>query len=264
MAQLRFSSTLMSGTGHTGEMAPDDTGYYDVGLCSFNVHSKMGDFFSMQGVERLFEEQSDLMRRLRNGSLYIENGHPYQTPGMSDGDYYLRIMTIQEDRFCGHIKELYIDWDFGKNNPHLTPSDTVLIRGLVKPYGEHKHVLEDAFRNKCQNLAFSVRGLSDLEESMSGKITRYMTTIVTFDFVGEGAMALADRHTSVSLLSYQPKIIMDRTIDVDVFKDLYEKAYNGKVTLQSNQASILEEIHNNIQRRKEQVSVDNGLYDFLR
>lgn len=264
MAQLRFSNLLMANTGKSGEMVPDADGYYDVALCSFNIHSKMGDYFSMEGVEKLFEAEADLMKRCRAGSLYIENGHPYQLLGQSDSDYFMRVMTIQEDRFCGHIRELYIDWDFGKNNPHICPGETVVIRGLVKPYGEHKAVLEEAFKNRHQNLAFSVRGLSDLVESRSGNRTRYMTSIVTFDFVGDPAMGLADRHTSLSLLSGSAEVLSDKIIDPSMFASLKAKASSSTITLQSSTRQVLEETMRVYESRQTKAVVDNGLYDFLK
>lgn len=192
---IRFSATKLVGTGKEGVMTPDENGYYTLIIGGLNTLNSAGEYYTLKGAEALFESSSLFMRRIKNGNLHAEKGHPKRLPGMSDQQFISRILRIEETNFAAHISEVWLDKDYGKNHPELKNPDLVAIMAKVRPECPE---LEAALANKKTNVCFSIRALTQ-DTMIRGLNHRVLTSITTFDWVTEPGISIANKWDSPAL-----------------------------------------------------------------
>lgn len=252
MSQYRLVSSLLSHTGKEGKLVPDKDGYYTVTLGALNAFNGSGHRYTAERETiDLYERSSALQRRIKRGALYAEYMHPSMKPGMKPEDFYRRVFEIDGDRVCAHISEIWLDFDFGKNNPNIASPDTIAVRGKIKPWGPFGYIVKEALENSKGNFAFSVRGLTDDVMSPSGILMRALRFIVTYDFVLEPGIAYADRHTSPSLESHPG---LEDLIDEIVDPSLLTSALNSSldnIALESSVKEVYREVLEVIDNKKE-------------
>ena len=198
MGSMKFTATKLSGTGKLGSLKPDADGYYTVVLGGLNTLNSGGQYYDLQGAEHLFLNSSAFMRRVQKGCLMAEVGHPKRDPKMTDDDYVSRLLNIEETNTCCHIAEVWLDHDYGRNNPQFNNPNLVAIMGKLKPAGPKSQFLKEAFENNQQNIYFSIRSFTN-DFFQKGKCFRVLETIVTFDYVIEGGIANASKWSSPTL-----------------------------------------------------------------
>lgn len=230
MDVVKFTETVFSNSGKKGILTPDSDGYYTMVLGALNTFNSAGEYYTAKGALDLFENSSQFMRRIKNGALYSELGHPKKDPKMSMDQFYSRVISIEETNICSHIAEVNLDFDFGKKNPHLNNPDLIAIIGKVKPAGAKANAVQLAFENPKQNAAFSIRGLTD-NKYVNGRVERRLTNIITFDFVTEPGISIADKVMSPSLESFD-KIKIEELMDTVVDKEVLSRV------LKSNMSNI--------------------------
>lgn len=208
MSTIKFSSTRILPTGKKGIIKPDANGYYTTILGGLNCYNSAGAYYpASDEVRKLFEDSSILMRRIKKGVLKAELGHPKQTPGMSDMDYYQRIMDIDEKCVCAHISEIWLDEEFGKNHPEYNNPNLIAIVGRVAPSGPYGHVLKRSMENPEENSCFSIRSITE-DRWEHGRVNKTIKTIVCWDMVLEPGLALATKYDSPALESFQESKIL--------------------------------------------------------
>lgn len=198
MAIISYKSAMLADNTKSGKLKADADGYYTVVVGGLNVHNSSGAYYTLKGAEQLFNDSSILMRRVRNKGLYSENGHPVQKQGMTDKQYFSRLLTIREGNICNHIAELWLDDSLHKAKPRLLERGAVAIMAKIKPYGAQKDVVADAISNPHQNLCYSVRGFTK-DSIVAGTTHRMLKAIVTFDHVYLGGISIANKFNSPSL-----------------------------------------------------------------
>lgn len=200
MTSVKFTATKLVGTGKAGVLTPDENGYYTLPVGGLNTFNSVGQYYTLEGAKQLFEQSSVFMRRVANGCLKGEVGHPKRQPGMSMDDYVSRILSIEETNVCCHFKEIWLDESFGKSNPqHKNPS-LVAIMAKVKPSGPKGEYLARSFENKDENVCFSIRALTrDYFER--GQCFRVLQQICCWDMVNEGGISVASKWSSPVLES---------------------------------------------------------------
>lgn len=198
MSQILFTSTKLSMLGKEGVLKKDKDGYYTVVLGALNIFNSAGEYYVANGARQLFEKDAILMRRISNGNLKGENGHPKFPIGGKMRDYIERLMTIEETNVISHYKEVWLEEDFGKKNPRFGNPSMVGIFAKVCPSGEKAAVLQRALENPSENVNFSIRAFTrDYVEG--GKTYRVLESIVTWDVVGEPGLHVANKWDSPSL-----------------------------------------------------------------
>ena len=94
-----FACTALLGTNKAGILKPDASGYYTLVLGALNIFNNGGAYYPYgESAQMLFKESSSFIRRINNGALRGEYGHPRMLPGMSMRDYMSRITDIMEDK----------------------------------------------------------------------------------------------------------------------------------------------------------------------
>lgn len=221
MSVLQISAATFAENGKRGEMVPDSNGYYGVVLGGLNTYNTRNEYYSGKECLDLFNASSILMRRVKKKALYAENGHPKMTPGMTYAQFYERVMTIAEDNICSHIGAISLDLEFGKKNPGVAQNNTIAIMGKIAPAGPKADVVERAIKNKLQNLAYSIRSITDNDKLPNGQVEKHLRNIITFDYVGEGGIPFADKQFAPSLESHR-----DTFIDMPVDRELMKEVLN--------------------------------------
>ena len=228
MEVVKFTETIFSENGKRGILKPDEYGYYTVVLGGLNTYNSAGEYYTADGVLQLFENSSHLMRRIRNGALYAELGHPKKLPGMTMEDFYNRVITIDEGNVCGHISEVWLDFNYGKNNPQFGNSDLIAIMGKVKPAGPKAQALQIALDNPKQNSAFSIRGLTE-NKYKNGRVERRLTNIITWDHVIEPGINIACKAHTPGLESASNQVLCQELTDNIVDKEILKKVVKKNI-----------------------------------
>ena len=230
MEVVKFTETIFSDNEKKGILTPDSDGYYTIVMGALNTYNSAGEYYTAEGALQLFENSSHLMRRIKNGSLYAELGHPKKAPGMTMEQFYNRIITIDETNVCGHISELNLDFNYGKNNPKFNNPDMIGIIGKVKPAGSQASALQLALENAKQNAAFSIRGLTE-NKYKNGRVERILTNIITWDHVIEPGIAVACKaHTPGLETISRESLTITEVTDTIIDKSILRKVLNNSMT----------------------------------
>lgn len=230
MSTASFSCTVLAGTNKAGIIKPDDNGYYTQVLGAFDFLNSAGANYPFESAKSLFESSSSLMRRIKNGQCYGENGHPKKTPGMSMRDYITRILQVDEGNIICHFANLWIDKDNVKDE---NGKPIIAVMGRVKPAGPHAASLEASMKNPEENVAFSVRSLTQ-DTFANGRTQKHMRTLVTYDRVPEPGISCAAKYNNPALemLEESEDLITPEMLN------LVEQEASSKIALESGGMSI--------------------------
>lgn len=200
---VRFACTSLAGTNKVGTIKKDKNGYYPMVVGALRMFNSAGQFYDYDQSKRLFEESSQLMRRVRRGALRGEYGHPKIIPGMSKDEFSRRVLAIHEDKVCCHHREIWLEPDLLKDDSGRA---VVAIMSLVSPNGPYGAVLQRQLDNPNENVCFSIRSFTD-DFLDRGIIKRVLKTVVTFDYVNEPGMSVAEKYKAPALESEKDVII---------------------------------------------------------
>lgn len=215
---IHYGCTALMGTNKVGRLRCDKDGWYDMILGALEYENSVGDIYTVESAKKFFEEGSSLMRRIANGQLRAEYGHPKKLPGMTDREYLQRILTIEETMVCCHIREVYIDY----NNVKCPKTGRTIIafRGKVKPSGPYGQYLKEMLDDPNMNVAFSVRSLT-MNRMVGFRQHKDFTQIVTWDYVTEPGLAPANKYSVPTLEAHY-----DINFQLEDIKAIAEKRYS--------------------------------------
>lgn len=204
---VSFQCTALEGQNKAGLIKPDASGYRVVVLGALDIFNSAGQFYTYEDAKALFTESSTFMRKVQQGALRGEHGHPKPWAGMTDDAWCNRILEVHEDRVCVHIRKVWLDFDRVKDK---NGKKVIAIMGEVKPAGELGHVLEASFNNPDENVAFSIRCFTDVDRK-HGRTNKRIRHIVTWDHVLEPGIHVADKYYSPNLESRNVKVELENT-----------------------------------------------------
>lgn len=190
---VRFACTSLQGTNKVGVLPVDENGYRTMIVGALNMFNSAGELYVAQEARELFQESSAFMRRVNRGVLKAEYGHPKPQPGMSDRAFASRVMNIDEDRVCAHHKTLWLDDYKGADGKNV-----IAIMSKVRDTGPYGPTLARSLENKDENVCFSIRAFTD-DRMVGGVNHRTLRQIITFDYVNEPGMAIAEKYKSPAL-----------------------------------------------------------------
>lgn len=235
---VHYTETKLTSKNKDGVLTPDENGYYTVILGALNTFNSAGEYYEAQNSVSLFQNSSSLMRRIKNGALYAELGHPKKTANMTDEEYLRRILSIDETNICAHISDVWLDLDYGKKYMPKENNNLIAIFGKIKPSGPHARVLEDDINNKKINVAFSIRALTNACYK-KGVLVKTLDEVITWDRVAEPGIQIANKwdipsledivdykFTKEQIINYTQQIINSHISTEDnkiIARDLAEK-----------------------------------------
>lgn len=180
------------------ELECDENGYYTINLGALNTYNSAGAYYRLDGAKTLFEANSILMRRVKNGFLKAEVGHPKKSPSMTMSDYMNRILTINPENVCAQIKEIWLE-ETSEVEPGAD-GNLVLIKGKVKPVGPKSEFLKELFEDPDANVAFSIRSLTT-DTLINGTVIKVLKQVITWDFVIEPGLSKATKWQTLGIES---------------------------------------------------------------
>lgn len=196
--KIVFSSIKAKRDGVKEQLPKDENGYYYITLGALNIYNSAGAFYTANGAKQLFEASSRLMRRINNGALKAELGHPKKLPGMSMNDYMNRIIQIDIDNVGAHIKSVeLVETDVCDKN---STAKMILIKGWVKPHGPKAQYLIDLLEDPDANVCFSIRSLTN-DVISNGVLIKTLKEIITWDIVIEPGLHVATKWKSLGIES---------------------------------------------------------------
>lgn len=209
MATYIMGSLALVGTNKTGEMKPDEKGWYDVYLGALNFPNSYGAEYDVEPVRKLLSSDSIIARRISKGRLFGELGHPRQLPGMTEKEYIARLLDLDEKNEVFTIKTITIDTT--AKDKHGRP--IIALRGLIKPSGPHRDVLQQKLDDPDINVNFSIRTLAQ-NYYQNGKMRKRVGNFITVDLVGEPGIDVADKYNAPSTESYLMQVEGESIMDV--------------------------------------------------
>jgi hypothetical protein len=116
-------------------------------------------------------------------------------PGMTTEQFVNRIFSIYEANICCHFREVTLDFDRVKD---ANGKPVIAIIAWVKPSGPMGPALEKSLENPAENVCFSIRAFTDdYRDGLTVK--RVLRTIVTWDYVNEPGIAVAEKFKAPAL-----------------------------------------------------------------
>ena len=237
MSEVKFTETVFAPNGKRGIITPDENGYYTLVIGGLNTYNSIGEYYIAKGAEEALHKSSSFQRRVANGFLYSEFGHPKWENGMSYEKFYSRILQIHENNVCAHISEVWLDYDYGKNHSDEVNPEFIAIMGKVAPFGEKGHIVKSSLENPKQNSAFSIRGLTENKE-VRGRTERSFNVIVTFDFVLECGVKPACKAHAPGLESFVTELA-DNYVDRAIMLDVIDRAKRGPTPVATESGRII-------------------------
>lgn len=211
---ITFTCTRLNGTNKVGDLKKNERGYYTMIIGALNMFNSAGMYYRFDAAKQFFEQSSALMRRVQRGALRGEYGHPRRDPSMSMQAYYARLLQIHEDKVCCHFASITLDFENHKDDQGRP---IVAIIAEVCPNGPLGHVLEKQLQNPNENVCFSIRSFTD-DRMERGVMNRYIKTIVTFDYVNEPGMSVAEKYNSPALEGFEDDMVFTRgQVEAGVF-----------------------------------------------
>ena len=170
----------------------EENGAYIQAVGALNVLNSAGAHYKASGVEQLFHESSDLIRRVRNGDCKAEEGHP-KPFGLTEDEYIARINMIEETRVCALHRRLWLDYKACNDG-------SVLIMSEIVPTGYFGPALKQSYANPGENVNFSIRSFTE-DRFHNGRVEKTILDVVTFDRVTEPGINKARAFQSPALES---------------------------------------------------------------
>lgn len=234
---MRYSCTALEGTNKNGELKCDSNGYYEVVLSALDYPNFWGAIYRTDSARRLLDKSSMFMRRVIDGNLYGENGHPRRETGMNNDEYSLRMYDVNEQRVSHHISDVWID-DSGKIKDQDGKPFTAIV-GLVKPDGEMGHLLKNSFDNPKQNTCFSVRSVTD-NYLVGSKVEKDFVEIITWDWVTSPGLRPSTKFTSPGLESiFGLNEMLDMPVSIIALERAVKAVKSGRLSMESDSVSSM-------------------------
>lgn len=211
---LTFTCTALVGTNKVGELSKDKDGYYEICIGGIGVHNSAGSFYEEDAARHFFENDVDLQRRIARGMFRGENGHPKMLPGMTEHQWFNRLMIMEETNICAHHHTVSISKEMMKDENGI-PFFPIIAK--TRPSGEKAQFLQDQFDNPKENVAFSIRSFTQDAPypGRPGRMIKAIRKVVAFDYVSEPGIYRATKYDTPSLESGQVVVPQVSTVGLE-------------------------------------------------
>lgn len=205
---ITFGNNILANSGKRGILKPmdDGKGYTKMNAGGFNIPNRSGVTYRFNDYLReSMGEGSDLNRRVSEGQVFCELGHPQQwflervngqivrTAITEVFQWINRLRTIEMPNVCAHIRKIHWEMTGG-------PTDPVYNSIELCPFGIHKDWTADALTNPDINMAVSLRSVTAPQKM--GDRVREVEYLSTYDVVVEQGVLRACKHLTAGLENY--------------------------------------------------------------
>ena len=206
MERLLYTSTRLRVMGKQGILKPDSEGYYTMPIGAFNCVNSANELYTLENIDGIFNQSSELMRKVQNGKLFGEWGHPDMLPGESGNEFMGRACRINDKETCVFFKEIWLDRNITPEmQAYGVPKDAVITMARLKPMGSKWEALERSLQDPNVNTTFSGRFLT--RDRVHRGVTHVIVeSVVTWDAVTEQGIPAAEKWLSPRLESHKTTI----------------------------------------------------------
>lgn len=246
--RIGFSCTALVGTNKVGNLKRDADGYYEVVLGALDVFNHSGQFWpASASVKEIFQKSSAFMRRISRAALRCEYGHPKKEGNMTMPEYAHRLTQIWEHMVCCHIKEVWLETSRVKDKDGRV---VIAIMGKIRPSSTPWGLaLEKQLQNPHENVCFSIRAVTN-DVMQFGRYDKTIKEIITWDYVNEPGIAVANKYSVPSLESLDGtspdggslEVLEEVEVPVEMLRSFIETRRNTGmgISLESNDGVSLE------------------------
>ena len=175
----------------------DESGYYEFILGAVNSLNSCNEFYLKDGIEKFINDENYMLaRKLKNGYLNGELGHPKYLPGMTQEAYYARNLNVDIQNVSHHIKSVWTQ-ESSIHSGIIGKGNKLLMKGMVKPSGVHGKILQEHIDNNDANTAFSIRALT-VNSNRAGVTYKSIVQIITWDWVLEPGIQQANKWANLT------------------------------------------------------------------
>lgn len=211
--RLLYTSTRLRVSGKQGILKPDAEGYYTHPVGAFNCVNSNDEVYTLENIDNIFKSSSDLMRKVANGKLFGEWGHPDMLPGENANQFMGRACRVNDKDTCVFFKDIWSDNKVSAEmQAYGVPADAVVTMARLKPMGAKWEALERALQDPNVNTTFSGRFLTR-DRIHRGKTYVIVESVVTWDAVTEQGIPAAEKWLSPRLETHKT-VITPKTVEV--------------------------------------------------
>lgn len=199
MERLLYTSTRLRISGKQGILKPDEEGYYVQPIGAFNCINSLGELYTEKNVKGIYDASSDFSRKIANGKLFGEWGHPDKMPGESESEFMNRACRINDKDTCVFWNKIWIgDAVTPEMRAYGVPNNAIVVMGRFKPMGAKWEALDRSLKDPNVNTTFSGRFLTrDYVER--GVVHVIVESVITYDAVTEQGIPVAEKWLSPRL-----------------------------------------------------------------
>ena len=206
MDSLFFTSTRLKVIGKQGILTPDSEGYYVMPVGAFNCANNVGDFYTTNNIEKIFNDSSEFKVKLNSGKLFGEWGHPEQMPGEDPTSFMMRGCRVSDKDTCVFFKDIWIEREVSPlMQQYGVPADAWVVMARLKPMGMKWETLDRSLKDPNVNTTFSGRFLTK-DRYYKGRTWVSIERIITFDAVTDQGIVAAQKDLSPRLESSHQRI----------------------------------------------------------
>ena len=238
-AMLRYSCTALLGLNKQGIIKPNSDGYYELVLSALNYPNPVGARYRTESARRILDTSPFFQRKIKEGNLLGEAGHPRRRDFRTDQEYEDRLYDILEPNVALHISDVWID-DTGALKDRDGRSYTGIM-GLVAPSGPMGPSFEQSLNNPKQNTCLSVRSITDNYRMPDGSIEKEFVNICAWDWVNEPGLRPANKFSAPSLESYVREIGEEHPVNPENLMALIKRREQFDDGLESDMISAMRE-----------------------
>ena len=225
------------GAGHdVGRLEPIKdgkyAGCYRVSGGALGITNSEGHYFaSDKDIRDLFTSSKTMQRVIDKKSLKGESDHPTKKPGETRESFAFRFMSIAMDRVAFLIRRVEV---LEPRNVLGQSKPVYFIMLTIEPLGVYGEALRSDLENPNSNTSFSIRCLSKRSKSPTGEIVRRIYNIITWDYVNEPGISIANKENSIRMNRSSDNLQTTESFySLDV-EDLIKTVSDCDLTMESN------------------------------
>lgn len=179
-----------------GKIRPDEDGYYDIPAAVIGKVSDNNTYYVVDSVVKpLTDPNSMISRKLQDGKLFGEHGHPDLSQCDTKYKVVERLLKIDEKFVSHHFKSIY--------SGEKLEAGGMLLNAKIKPEGKYAHELQSFLDNPLVNTSLSLRGICD-GRMVKDVQERTLKKLITFDNVlGGGYFEASQRYSAAAYEAIQ-------------------------------------------------------------
>lgn len=213
----------------------DLKGCYKVIAGGLGVVNSEGHYFpATREIRELFSRSSTINRSASKNVLKGEADHPKKMVGESKDSFSFRFMSVSTDRVAFLIRavEILDATPMSGQNNLVYP-----IALAIEPIGVFGDALKSDLDNPNSNTSFSIRCLSKRGTDNSGRVTRSIFHVITWDWVTEPGINISDKKHAVEMSSRTTEMYSSEEL-----MDIIDSMSNDDMTMESSSNRLSKDV----------------------